>query len=298
IHTFTQKQEIEISAQIKICDEKIRHLKSCAEKLSTDGISKRLRILKCLIIVYSQKARHLRESFVKANLKLVLAMANKYKSHKDQLLDLIQEGNIGLIKAVERFDYTRGTKFSTYASWWIQQAIVRATYEQTRTIKIPVYILEQKNKIYRTLSAIQTERGRNPVSEEIAQKTRTAIEVVNLILDGIYKEAVYLDSPLSHDGKTTILDIVQDESMPAPDYLTTNTELIERLNESMSKLSDREKQIISSRFGIGHETPHTLDEVGKTFNITRERIRQIEKGVFKKLANSESGIILRSFLYQ
>ncbi|MGB7291499.1 MAG: sigma-70 family RNA polymerase sigma factor [Thermodesulfobacteriota bacterium] len=297
-HLFTQKEEIEVSAQIKICEEKIKQLTSTVERLSKKGPTKRLITLSYLIMLYSQKAKQLKERFIKANLKLVFAMANKYKSHRHQLLDLIQEGNIGLIKAVERFDYKRGNRFSTYASWWIHQALIRAVYEQTRTIKIPVYILEQKNKIYRTISTIQRERGRTPLSEEIAERARTAVEVVNLILDGIDTKVFHLDSPLANDDTTTMLDIVQDDSMPAPDHFTTNTELIDRLDESMSKLSDRERRIISSRFGIGQQIPHTLDEIGKVFNVTRERIRQIEKGAFKKLANSESGTILRSFLYQ
>lgn len=297
-HLFAQKDEIEVSAQIKICEEKIKQLKSTFERLSRKGPTKRLITLKYLIMLYSQKAKQLKERFIKANLKLVFAMANKYRSHRHQILDLIQEGNIGLIKAVERFDYKRGNRFSTYASWWIHQALIRAVYEQTRTIKIPVYILEQKNKIHRTISTIQRESGRTPLSEEIAQRARTAVEVVDLILDGIDKKVFDLDSPLSNDDTTTILDIIQDDSMPAPDHLTTNSELIERLDESMSKLSERERRIISSRFGIGHQNPRTLDEVGKIFNVTRERIRQIEKGAFKKLATSESGTILRSFLYQ
>jgi RNA polymerase primary sigma factor len=297
-HLFTQKEEIEVSAQMKICEEKIKQLNSTLKILSQKELTKRVIILKYLILLYSQKARQLKERFIKANLKLVFAMANKYRSHRHQLLDLIQEGNIGLIKAVDRFDYRRGNRFSTYASWWIHQALIRAVYEQTRTIKIPVYILEQKNKIYRTISTIQRERGRTPLSEEIAQRTRTAVEVVDLILEGIDTKVFHLDSPLPNDETTTILDITHDDSIPAPDHFTTDTELIERLHESMSKLSDRERRIVSSRFGIGHEPPRTLDEIGKIFNVTRERVRQIEKGAFKKLANSESGIILRSFLYQ
>ena len=297
-HLFTQKEEIGVSAQIKICEEKIKQLTSTVERLSKNGPAKRLITLKYLVMSYSRKAKQLKERFIKANLKLVFAMANRYRSHRHQLLDLIQEGNIGLIKAVERFDYRRGNRFSTYASWWIHQALIRAVYEQTRTIKIPVYILEQKNKIHRTISAIQRESGRTPFSEEIAERAQTAVEVVDLILDGIDTKVFHLDSPLSNDDTTTILDITQDDSMPAPDHFTTNTELIEKLDESMSKLSDRERRIISSRFGIGHQTPHTLDEIGKIFNVTRERVRQIEKGAFKKLANSESGTILRSFLYQ
>ena len=297
-HLFTKKEEIEVSAQIRICEEKINQLASTVERLSRKGPTKRLMTLNYLITLYSQKAKQLKERFIKANLKLVFAMASKYRSHRHQLLDLIQEGNIGLIKAVERFDYRRGNRFSTYASWWIHQALIRAVYEQTRTIKIPVYILEQKNKIYRTISAIQREQGSTPLSEEIAQRARTPVDVVNLILDGIDTKVVHLDSPLPNDDTTTILDMIKDDNVAAPDHFTTSTQLIERLDESMSKLSDRERQIISSRFGIGHKSPHTLDEIGKSFNVTRERIRQIEKGAFKKLANSESGTILRSFLYQ
>ncbi len=297
-HLFTKKEEIEVSAQIRICEEKINQLASTVERLSRKGPTKRLMTLNYLITLYSQKAKQLKERFIKANLKLVFAMASKYRSHRHQLLDLIQEGNIGLIKAVERFDYRRGNRFSTYASWWIHQALIRAVYEQTRTIKIPVYILEQKNKIYRTISAIQREQGSTPLSEEIAQRARTPVDVVNLILDGIDTKVVHLDSPLPNDDTTTVLDMIKDDNVAAPDQFTTSTQLIERLDESMSKLSDRERQIISSRFGIGHKSPHTLDEIGKSFNVTRERIRQIEKGAFKKLANSESGTILRSFLYQ
>lgn len=296
-HLFTKKDEIEVSAQIKICEQRIKHLTAMVENLSkTDA--KRLISHQYLIMLYSQKARQLKERFIKANLKLVFAMARKYRSDRNQLLDLIQEGNIGLIKAVERFDYKRGNRFSTYASWWINQALLRAIYEQSRTIKIPVYILEQKNKVYKAISTIQREGGTTPLAEEVARRTQLSLDVVNLVIDGIDAKVFQLDSPLRYDDTTTILEILQDESGPAPDQLTTNSELTERLNDSMSALSDRERRILSSRFGIGHEEPQTLDEIGKIFNVTRERIRQIEKGAFRKLASSNSGKILRSFLHQ
>ncbi len=295
---FTQEEEIKVSAQIKICEEKIKQLNSAADRLSEKAGTRRQISLKYLNMLYSRKAKQLKDRFIKANLKLVFSMANRYRSHRYQILDLIQEGNIGLMKAVDRFDYTRGNRFSTYASWWIHQALIRAVYEQSRTIKIPVYILEQRNKIQRTISTLQREKGRAPLTNEIAERAQAALDVVNLILDGTDAKVLRLDSPLSNEDGNTILDIIQDDTMPAPDHFTTNAELVERLNESMSTLSTRERRIITSRFGIGHQSPQTLDEIGKMFNVTRERVRQIEKGAFRKLANSESGTILRSFLYQ
>lgn len=308
---FSSKKEIEISAKIKKCEAKAREIRSLLDKTSDMSVGKRvlkpgrngrerytrkrLERLNALMRAYTAQARELKDRFIKANLRLVVSIANRYRGQALPLSDLIQEGNSGLMKAVDRFDHTKGFKFSTYASWWIHQAVLRALQEQTRTIKVPVYLLEQSNKVYRIASMLSKKLGRKPTPEEIAQTSGIAPEIVNRIIKA-QNDATSLDSPILNGEKATLLDFIVDEDLQSPDSLMAKASLGGRLREALSLLTPREQEIIMLRFGIDREGTNTLDEIGKRFNLTRERIRQIEKGALKKLATSGMEEILKSFL--
>ena len=308
---LTAKEEIEVSAQIKNCESKTKELTSHIQKLSKkkDSFSgkkksgntaiteKELakRIDSLMALVYSERASDLKERFVKANLRLVVSISKRYMGRGLPLTDLIQEGNVGLMRAVERFDHTKGFKFSTYASWWIHQAISRALLDQTRTIRVPVYVLEQASKVYRISSMLHKELGRKPLPNEVAEVAGISVEGVKRILEST-NDAARLDTPILDGEKTTLLDFISDDNSPAPDSVMANTALTHEIRDALNILTSREEEIIRLRFGIDQDSTYTLDEIGRRFDLTRERIRQIEKRALEKLATSEMGEILRSFL--
>ena len=326
---LTPNEESQIAAKIKLCENGALVCKSEIEKITgvkfdrdwanfqiekyeyldtevlglspnsakiTASQKKRLALLLARYKAFINKSLQLRNRFIKSNLRLVASMAKRYVGRGVPFLDLIQEGNLGLIKAVERFDYAKGYRFSTYACWWINQAMTRGIFNQTRTVKMPAYLLEKAGKVRHVKRTLTKENEREPYAEEIAAKAKISVENVKRILESSGNRVVRLDTPVWAGENATYLDFIEDSGSTGVDSLIAEISIPDNINNALLRLNIREREVVKMRFGIGYEAPLTLDEIGKKFDLTRERIRQIEKKALERMRRSKSAPVLKSLM--
>ncbi|MEW6262933.1 MAG: RNA polymerase sigma factor RpoD [Thermodesulfobacteriota bacterium] len=287
---MTPEEILDLEKLIKLHRQSIRLIET-AIQMNTGTLQKMLD----LVEEGERVSRDAKKELIEANLRLVVSIAKKYTNRGLQFLDLIQEGNIGLMKAVDKFEYQRGYKFSTYATWWIRQAITRAIADQARTIRIPVHMIETINKLIRTSRYLVQELGREPTPEEIAEKMELPLEKVRKVLK-IAKEPISLETPIGEEEDSYLGDFIEDKKILSPSDAVIGLNLSEQTRKVLATLTPREEKVLRMRFGIGEKADHTLEEVGRDFEVTRERIRQIEAKALRKLRHPSRSKRLKAFI--
>jgi RNA polymerase sigma factor (sigma-70 family) len=295
---LSKRDEAVLAAKIKVCESRVKKISGLLNKKI--GARREIRpveetALGAISRCYTAKSRLFQEKFIKSNLRLVIELANKYKGRGLPLTDLIQEGNMGLMKAVTKFDHTKGFKFSTYASWWIHQSLSRAVMEQTHVIAIPVYLQELSAKVFRAKVKLENNTETSAMPDQIAKEANTPLDAVTTILRG-NDLVVPLDLQPGNKDSKSYLDTTPDPTAKRPEFYLTMRSIIDEVKDSLNELSERERDILKMRFGIDYDDDHKLEQIADKYGLSRERIRQIEKDALTKIASSVRSDVLRVFL--